>query len=70
MSALKDSEKRFLRLILRSKDIGDGWRNVSLHVWTLVADFKRKELIEAERFEAGAGKVRLSERGRIVVEYI
>lgn len=58
----------FLRLIQRSHDIGDGWRQMSETLWLfLVPRFEYKELLELNETER---KVRLSERGKIVVEYL
>lgn len=76
MSKLTDSEETFLRLVLRSKDAYDGWRNVSQVVWPLVLKFQdtRPELVDVKPFDMAtdklAGRVRLTERGRIVAEYL
>ena len=56
----------FLKLLLRSPDIGEGWRNVSASVWPLVLAFPHQELLETKDGNA----VRLSERGLTVVDYI
>lgn len=69
MSALTDRETGFLRLLLRSPDQGEGWRKVSPVVWPLVEQFTRQEVIETEAAPDG-GRVRLSERGRVLVDYI
>lgn len=60
----------FLRLLQKSPDRGDGWKYVSLSVFHLVEKFKYPELLEVDRHENGGGMVRLSERGKIVVEYV
>lgn len=62
-------QENFLALLLRSPDAGDGWREVSSWVWQVVEHFGRKELLEVEKREDG-GRIRLSERGKIVVDYI
>lgn len=67
MSKLADTEVNFLKLIIRSTDRGDGWRQVSTLLWRLVHEFKPKELIEIDYDKL---RVRLSERGKIVVEYL
>ena len=67
---LDPQETSFLRFILRSPDIGDGWRKVSRQVWTLVERFGRQELIETQASDEGGGRVRLSERGSAVINYI
>jgi hypothetical protein len=64
---LSEHEISFIRLVLRSDDVGDGWRNVSNILWRLVRDFKPKELIEIDEPNS---RVRLSERGQIVAEYL
>ncbi len=56
----------FLKLLLRSPDVGDGWRNVSATVWPLVAGFSHPELIRVRN----GNQVKLSERGLTVVDYI
>lgn len=69
MGALTPNETSFLRLLLRSPDQGEGWRRVSAVVWPMVERFTRPEIIEAEA-AADGGRVRLSERGRVLVDYI
>ena len=66
--SLTDRERSFLQLILRSPNIGDGWRHVSSTLWPLVIDFTRPELIEIDAKESG-GLIRLSERGLILADY-
>lgn len=63
---LSDKDVSFLKLILRSKDVGDGWRNVSAAVWPLVTEFPHPELIRVRN----GNQVRLSRRGMIVADYI
>lgn len=65
MSALSARDKGFLHLILRSPDLGDGWRRVSDMVWPLVEKFPHQELIETRQSE-----VRLSEKGVTVAGYL
>ena len=65
---LQDEEISFLRLIERSDDIGDGWRQCSPILWNhFIQGFHHTELIELKENEK---QVRLSERGKIVVEYL
>ena len=66
---LNPNSMGFLRLLQRSPDCGAGWRTVSSVLWKLVEDFPEQELLEKEVAESGGGKVRLSPRGLIVVEY-
>lgn len=67
MSKLTEKEIGFLCLLLRSEDVGDGWRLVSGVVWPLVEGFTRQGLIE---LNPNLRQVRLSEAGRVVVGYI
>lgn len=67
MTELSQQDKNFLALILRSPNIGDGWRQVSKTLWPLVDMFGRQELIEINKDEL---RIRLSETGKIVIDYI
>jgi hypothetical protein len=60
----------FLRLVLRSNDVGGGWRVFTNVTWQLVREFKYQELLDVEPNNDGFGRVRLSERGKIVAEYV
>lgn len=66
-SKLTEREIDFLRLVMRSNDCGNGWKSVSTVVWPLVLAFKRPELIDIHPTETA---IRLSERGKIVAEYL
>lgn len=63
---IQPKDMSFLKLLMRSPDVGDGWRNVSAVVWPLVAGFKHPELIRMRN----GNQVKLSDRGLTVVEYI
>jgi hypothetical protein len=67
---LTEKEISFLALMRRSPDMGYGWRRVSSLLWRLVEEFEHRELIETEQCTDGSGLVRLSDRGRIVEEYL
>ena len=68
---LTDDDTGFIKLILRSSDRGDGWRTVCSLLWRLVDKFPHKELIEAqEDMRDGGGIVRLSDKGKVVAEYL
>jgi hypothetical protein len=67
---LTDQEKSFLKLIMRSPDDGDGWRNVSAPVWRWAESFPRRELVELSPNPDGSGRLRLSERGQTVKDYL
>ena len=64
---LTDNNRSFLKLLLRSPDVGDGWRNVSEVVWPLVTGFDKEKLIETDSENK---RVRLTPEGLIVVEYL
>ncbi len=67
---LKDDERGFMRLVLRSPDRGDGWRSVSemLRKATLEGVARTPELYETR--EQDGLQIRLSERGNVVKNYI
>jgi hypothetical protein len=67
---LTDNENSFLRLLMRSPDRGDGWREVSRTCRPLVDSFAHQELIEKKTNEDGSGMVRLSDRGSVLVDYL
>jgi hypothetical protein len=64
-SPLSAKGRSFLALIMRSPDLGDGWRSVSTQVWPLVEAFEAQDLIEK-----GNLTVRLSEKGQAVAQYV
>lgn len=68
--ALKPNDLSFLHLVMRSPDQGEGWRKVSKACWPLIEKFGHPELIEAEPTPEGGGRMRLSERGAAVVDYV
>lgn len=67
MSMMSDRSKNFIRLILRSPDIGDGWRQVSSAVWPLVTKAENRELLDINEETL---RVRLNDEGRVVARYI
>lgn len=63
----------FLKLLLRSKDVSDGWRNVSEMCKPIVLKFSktRPELVEVRNHPVdGNFQVRLTDRGEILCDYI
>jgi hypothetical protein len=64
---ITDNNRSFLKLLLRSPDIGDGWRKVSDVVWTLVDQFDKPELLEKD---SEGKRVRLSPNGQVVADYL
>jgi hypothetical protein len=67
---ISQQAKDFLKLVLRSPNTGDGWRDVGKMLWPSVVDFEAQELLESSRNDDGTGKVRLSETGLIVARYL
>lgn len=67
MAKPSQQEIDFIRLILRSADVGDGWRQCSKMIWPWVEKFTLPELLEQD---AETLKVRLSARGQIMKDYI
>jgi preprotein translocase subunit SecA len=59
-------DRDFLLLLVRSKDIGDGWRQVSDRLWKLVTMFSEPELIEVDEPNK---RVRLTDKGATIVEF-
>lgn len=67
---LPQQQKDFLRLVLRSPDVGDGWRSVSP---ILVPVTKKQVASNPELFETrdeDGFLIRLTERARIVTDYL
>lgn len=64
---ITDNNRSFLKLLLRSPDIGDGWRKVSDVVWPLVEQFDKPELLEKD---TDGRRVKLSPDGETVVAYL
>lgn len=66
----EQQRKAFLQLICRSPDIGDGWRTVSRVIMPLVEKYADQTLIEWTKNDDGTGRVRLTEKGGIVLPYL
>ena len=66
-----ESSSAFIGLLLRSPDLGDGWRKVSNMLRELATKEagKAPELFEVMDGEDGM-RVRLTERGQVVADYI
>lgn len=72
MSKLEDKQMSMLKLIGRSPPDGEGWRRVSSVCCTLFdrpKDLPPSELFEFERLADGDGRVKLTERGDILLAY-
>lgn len=67
MGDITEKQKSMLRLIQRSPDIGEGWRQVSKLLWRLVVDQGHPELTE---LDAEHMRVRLTAEGETVMRYM
>lgn len=59
-------DKDFMQLLNRTRDAGDGWRNVSMVCWQLVESFTTPELLEIDRENR---RVRFTPEGLAVLKY-
>jgi len=66
---LSDKTRDVLRLLMRSPDHGDGWRKVSGVLWLVVTPSMPDDLVEKQPSSDG-GRVRLTERGKAVCDYL
>lgn len=66
MNTLVDRDKSLLKLIGRSKDVGDGWRKVSVTLWPMVS-MANPDLVELDDENH---RVRLTDTGTIVLTYL
>lgn len=64
---MTQQDKNFIKLIQRSPDHGNGWRQVSDLCWELILEFKQPDLIE---IDTELKRVRLSHDGTIVAKYL
>lgn len=73
MAKLDFHQEQFLKLIGRSKVMDDGWRPVSETCCNLfkpgMPNAIPTELFEFEKLEPG-GRVRFTERGAILLDYV
>ena len=67
MKNLSDNDLSFLKLLMRSPDLGDGWRKSSERVWPLVTGFSKQELVELDHDNK---RVRLTPDGEVLTRYI
>ena len=67
VAKLTDYDRNFIHLILRSPDLGDGWRQVSSVAWPLIDRLQSDALIEKDEVNL---RVRLTEKGDTVAEYV
>jgi hypothetical protein len=67
MEKLDAGQKHMLKLVDREKD-GDGWAKVSSLVMPLLETKMPPELIEIAKDNSGAGRARLTQQGRGIVD--
>lgn len=67
MTNITDQQKSLLHLIVRTRDIGDGWRQVSETLWSVVSANAVPELVE---LDVELKRVRLSPEGTIVMRWL
>lgn len=61
--------KDMLHLVKRSPVDSDGWRKVSAAVWPLVVGLPA-DLFSLEPSISGGGRLRMTERGQAVLDYL
>ena len=66
MSDMTQPQKSILRLILRSDDMGDGWRQVSNMLWPGIIKLRHPDLTEIDEENR---RIRLTPDGAAVVKY-
>ncbi len=69
MSALPDNVRNMFHLLARSKKDADGWATVSTFVWPLTLGLPA-ELFEVQGDDLNGGKLRLTEKGKTINEYL
>lgn len=67
MKQVTENQENMLKLIQRSPDIGEGWRQVSDGLWGHVVDQAHPELTE---LNAPAKRVRFTDEGLTVMRYL
>lgn len=64
---LDDRQTNFIKLILRSEDVGDGWRQCSDVLYEHFLSYLPEELVEWDHDQK---RVRLTREGDIVARYL
>lgn len=67
MTKLSDEQKSFFALILRSPDIGDGWRQSSDMLWPHIQKWAHPDLTELDEENK---RIRFTPEGLLVLQYI
>ena len=66
---MDDKLRSLLQLVKRSQTDASGWRKVSATVWPLVANLP-SDLATLEQSPDGGGRMRLTDRGQAVADYL
>lgn len=69
MAKLTDKQRQCIALLMRSPDEGDGWRKCSAVIWRGIVPMYPDDLVEKRPSDDG-GFVRLTERGKVVADYL
>lgn len=64
--AMTSQQRDLMRLVLRSDDIGEGWRQVSEMLWPMVLELYVEELYE---LDPDNKRVRFNDVGAAVARY-
>lgn len=67
MHPITDAQKNVMRLIQRSPDVGDGWRQVSGALWRVVVANSHPDLTDLDE---EMKRVRLTAEGETVMRYL
>jgi hypothetical protein len=65
--SITDNQKIMLRLIERSPDIGEGWRQCSTPLWPHVVDQSPPDLVELDHEQK---RVRFTPEGIIIMRWL
>lgn len=66
MSKITENNVIFFRLIQRSKDLGDGWRQVSDVLWRYALEQHHEELTELDHENK---RIRFTPEGEIIARF-
>lgn len=66
---MDDKLRQLLQLVKRSPADVEGWRKVSVPVWPLVANLP-SDLVTLEPSPDGGGRMRPTDRGQAVIDYL
>ncbi len=67
MTSLSQSQKSAIQLIVRTRDLGDGWRQCSENTYAMVANSLPSDLLERDDEKK---MVRLTSEGLVVAKWI